>query len=173
MVIKTTLQYNMEYGNDAFPHTIQYKFISLRSPKPLISAFKSCWLLSHSVPFGVMFLCNAVGHVGSDGAHLSRSFYVKHLIVKVDVRPDLLQHGAFRCSCKEQGLVNLQAPGPECLQRPDPRAGCTSSCDQVCSDGTVKALAFSIELFLELPQCLQEALKGTLSERKTEVINSC
>lgn len=160
----------MEYGNDAFPHTIQYKFIFPRSPKPLISAFKSCWLLSHSA---VMFLCNAVGHVGSDGAHLSRSFHVKHLIVKVDVRPDLLQHGALRCSCKEQGLVNLQAPGPECLQCPDPRAGCTSSCDQVCSDGTVKALAFSIELFLELPQCLQEAFQGTLSERKTEVIKSC
>lgn len=160
----------MEYGNDAFPHTIQYKFIFPRYPKPLISAFKSCWLLSHSA---VTVLCNAVGHVGSDGAHLSRSFHVKHLIVKVDVWPDLLQHGALRCSCKEQGLVNLQTPGPECLQRPDPRAGCTSSCDQVCSDGTVKALAFSVELFLELPQCLQEALQGTLSAKKTEVVNSC
>lgn len=105
-----------------------------------------------------MFLCNAVGHMGSDGAHLSRSLHMKHLIIEVDVRPDLLQHGALRCSCKEQSLVDLQAPGPEGLQRPDPRAGCATSCDQVCTDGTVQALAFSVKLFLELPQCLQKAL---------------
>lgn len=128
----------------------------------------SCWLLPHAgFLFGV-FLCNAVWHVGGDGAHLSCSLYMKHLIVKVDVRPDLLQHGALRCSGEEQGLVDLQSPGPECLQRPDPRAGCATSCDQVCSDGAVQALAFSVELFLELPQCLQEALQRTLPERKTE-----
>lgn len=117
-----------------------------------------------------MFLCNAVRHMGSNGAHLSRSFHMKHLVVEVDVRPDLLQHGALRCSCKEQGLVDLQAPGSECLQCPDPRAGCATSCDQICSNGTVQALAFSIKLFLELPQCFQEALQRTLPERKTEIM---
>lgn len=113
-----------------------------------------------------MFLRDAVGHVGGDGAHLGRSLHVEHLIVKVDVRPDLLQHGALRSSRQEQGLVDLQAPGPERLQRPDPRAGCAASRDQVRPDGTVQALAFGVKLLLELPQCLQEALQRTLSEGK-------
>lgn len=70
------------------------------------------------VPFGVV-LCDAVGHVGGDGAHLRRSFHVKHLIVKVDVGPDLLQHGALGGPRQEQSLVDLQPPGPERLQGPD------------------------------------------------------
>lgn len=113
-----------------------------------------------------MFLCNAIGHVGSDGAHLSRSFNVKHLIIKVDVRPDLLQHGALWSSSKEQGLIDLQAPGPERLQRPDSRAGSTPSRDQECPNGAVKTMAFGIKLFLKLPQSLQEALQWTLSRKK-------
>lgn len=152
-------------------------FKALRNLSFFFSCSISCWmtvplvsevllLLPHIVLFGVMFLCNAIGHVGSDGAHLSRSLHVKHLIIKVDVRPNLLQHGALRRPCKEQGLVDLQAPGPECLQRPDPRAGRATCCDQVCSDGTVQALAFSVKLFLELPQCFQEALQGTLQRKK-------
>lgn len=109
------------------------------------------------VPFDVV-LCDAVGHVGSDGAHLGRSLHVKHLIVKVDVRPDFLQHGALRCPRQEQCLVDLQPPGPESLQGPDTRAGGAASRHQVGSDGTVETLSFSIKLFLELPQSLQEAL---------------
>lgn len=66
-----------------------------------------------------MVLSDAVGHVGGDGAHLGRSFHVKHLIVKVDVGPDLLQHGALRGPRQEQSLVDLQPPGPERLQGPD------------------------------------------------------
>lgn len=134
-----------------------------KSPKPLNSTCKSLWLLFHSaVSFGVVFLCNAIWHMGSDGAHLSCSFHVKHLIIKVDVGPDLLQHGTLWCPCKEQGLIDLQTPGSERLQCPDPRAGSTSSCDQVCSDGTIKTLAFGVKLFLEFPQCLQKAFQGTL-----------
>lgn len=109
------------------------------------------------VAFGVV-LCDAVGHVGSDGAHLGRSLHVKHLIIKVDVRPDLLQHGALRRPGQEQRLVDLQPPGPERLQGPDPRAGGAASRHQVGSDGTVEALSFGVKLFLELPQSLQEAL---------------
>lgn len=108
--------------------------------------------------FGVMFLCNAIGHMGSDGAHLCCSLHMKHLIIKVDVRPYLLKHGALRCPCQEQGLVDLQTPGPEGLQRPNPGAGCATSCNQVGPDWTIQALAFGIELFLEFPKCLQEAL---------------
>lgn len=106
--------------------------------------------------------------MGSDGAHLGRSLHVKHLIIEVDVGPDLLQHGALWRSREEQGLVDLQSPGPECLQRSDPGAGRATGCDQVRSDRTVQALAFGVELFLELPQCLQEALQGTLPERRTD-----
>lgn len=110
-------------------------------------------------------LCDAVGDVGGDGAHLSRSFHVEHLIVKVDVRPDLLQHGALRRPRQEQSLIDLQTPGPEGLQGPDPRAGGAASRHQVRADGTVEALPFGIELFLELPQRLQEAFKRTLPGR--------
>lgn len=104
-----------------------------------------------------MVLCDAVGHVGGDGAHLGRSFHVKHLIVKVDVGPDLLQHGALRGPRQEQSLVDLQPPGPERLQGPDARAGGAASCHQVRADGTVETLSFGVKLFLELPQRLQEA----------------
>ena len=117
-----------------------------------------------------MFLCNAVGNVGSDGAHLCCSLHVKHLIVKVDVRPDLLQHGALWCAREEQRLVDLQTPGPERFQRSNPGARRASSCDQVGSDGTFQALSFSVKLFLELPQCLQEALQRTLQRRKADEI---
>lgn len=105
-----------------------------------------------------MVLCDAVGHVGGDGAHLGRSLHVKHLIVKVDVRPDLLQHGALGCPRQEEGLVNLQPPGPQRLQGPDTGAGGAASRHQERADGTLEALAFGVELFLELPQRLQEAL---------------
>lgn len=113
-----------------------------------------------------MFLRHAVGHVGGDGAHLGRALHVKHLIVEVDVGPDLLQHGALGRPRQEQGLVDLQAPGPERLQRPDPGAGRAASRDQVRSDGTVQALAFGVKLLLELPQSFQEALQGALPCRR-------
>lgn len=112
-----------------------------------------------------MFLRYPIWHMGSNGSHLSRSLHMKHLIIKVDVGSDLLQHGALWCSCQKQGLIDLQAPGSEGLQRPDPRAGCTTSSDQVRSDWTVQTLAFSIKLLLQLPQGLQETFQRTLSER--------
>lgn len=101
-----------------------------------------------------MFLCNAIGNMCSDGTHLCRSLYVKHLIIEVDVWPYLLKHRALWCSCKEQGLIDLQPPGPKCLESPNPRTCCTTSCDQVGADRAVQTLAFSVKLFLELPQCL-------------------
>lgn len=118
--------------------------------------FRLVSLPTAGVAFAVM-LCDAVGHVGSDGAHLGRSLHVKHLVVKVDVRPDLLQHGALGGPRQEQRLVDLQAPGPEGLQGPDAGAGGAASSHQVGSDGTVEALSFGVELLLELPQSLQEA----------------
>lgn len=108
------------------------------------------------VAFAVV-LCDAVGHVGGDGAHLGRSLHVKHLIIKIDVGPDLLQHGALRRPRQEQRLVDLQPPGPERLQGPDTGAGGAASRHQVGPDGTVEPLSFSVKLFLELPQSLQEA----------------
>lgn len=118
-----------------------------------------------------MVLSDAVGHVGSDGAHLSRSLHVKHLIVKVDVRPDLLQHGALGGPRQEERLVDLQAPGPERLQGPDPGAGGAAGRHQVGPDGTVQPLSFGVELLLELPQSLQEAFQRTLSDRERETFD--
>lgn len=159
MVIKQPSQ----CGNDAFPKYSTSSTFPKSHESP--DSTKSRWLLPRAaLLFAVVFLCNSVGHVGSDGPHLGRSFHVKHLIVKVDVRSDLLQHGALGCPCKEQGLVDLQAPGPEGLQCSDPRTGCASSSDQVCSDGAVESLAFGIELLLELSKGLQKALQGTLPE---------
>jgi len=179
----------LHHGNYAFPNTIQNKFIffscsqkQLRfalvmfTPSPSLLLCFCFWaggfrrlLPRAGVVFLVMFLRDAVGHVGSDGAHLGRALHVKHLIVKVDVRPDLLQHGALGRPRQEQGLVDLQAPGPERLQRTDPRAGRAASRDQVRPDGTVQALAFGVKLLLELPQGLQEALQGTLPQMKEEI----
>lgn len=116
-------------------------------------------------------LRHAVGHVGGDGAHLRCAFHVKHLIVKVDVRPDFLQHGALGRSGQEQGLVDLQAPGPESFQRPDTGAGCAASSNQEGSDGAVQTLTFSVELLLKLPQRLQETFQRTLSKQiATDII---
>lgn len=105
--------------------------------------------------------------MGGNGTHLCCSLHMEHLIIKVDVRPNLLQHGALRCPCEEQGLIDLQAPGSERLQRPSSGARCAASCDQEGADGTVQAVAFGIELFLELPQRLQEALQRSLPDRKS------
>lgn len=167
----------LQCGNDAFPHTIQYKFIFPNFLHLIVCLLlfpagwlyhwhlKSWRLLPHAVFLSGIFLCNAIGHMCSDGAHLRCSLHMKHLVVEVDVWPDLLQHGALRCPRQKQGLVDLQAPGPECLQRADPGAGCAASCHQKGPDGTVQPVAFGVKLFLELPQCLQEALQGTLQER--------
>ena len=73
--------------------------------------------------FPGVLLCDAVGHVGGDGAHLRRTLHVEHLVVEVDVGTDLLQHGALGGPGQEQGLVDLQAPGPQGLEGPDAGAG--------------------------------------------------
>lgn len=111
-----------------------------------------------------VFLRDAVGHVGSDGAHLGRSLHVKHLVIEVDVRSDLLQHGALGRPRQEQGLVDLQAPCAERLEGPDPGAGRAAGRDKVRSDRAVEPVPFGVELLLELPEGLQEALQGTLVE---------
>lgn len=55
-------------------------------------------------------LRHTVRHVGRHGAHLLSPSHVEHLVVKEDVRADLLQEGALGCSRQEQGLIRLQAP---------------------------------------------------------------
>jgi len=68
----------------------------------------------------VVLLSDAVRHVGRDGAHLPGPLDVEHLVVKVDVWLDLLQQGPFGGSGQEQGLVDLQPPGPQGLQHTGP-----------------------------------------------------
>lgn len=66
-----------------------------------------------------VLLGDAIGYVGSDGAHLRSPFHVEHLIVEVDVGPDLLQHGPLGGSGQEEGLICLQSPGTQRLECAD------------------------------------------------------
>lgn len=96
--------------------------------------------------------------MGGHRAHLLSPSYVEHLVIKEDMRADLLQKGTLGCSCKEQGLIRLQAPAAQGLESPGPRAGCTARCHQVRAYRTLQSQALGVELLLQSPQCLQEAL---------------
>lgn len=103
-------------------------------------------------------LCHTVRHMGSHCAHLLSSSHMEHLVIKEDVWADLLEERALGCSCKEQGLVGLQAPAAQGLESPGPRAGCAACCHQVGADWALKAQALGVELLLQPTQRLQKAL---------------
>ena len=125
--------------------------------------------LPHLGAFDVgVFLSDAIRHMGGHGSHLGRSLNMEHLVVKVNVGPDLLQHGALGGPGQEQGLVRLQAPGPQGLQGPDPRAGCAAGRHQVSADGAVQTVTPGVELLLQLAQGLQEALQRALDHRRRQ-----
>lgn len=106
----------------------------------------------------MVLLSDAVGHVSRYGPQLLSSLNVEHLIVKVDVRFDLLKQRPLWSPSQEKSLINLQTPATQSLQDTGARAGSAAGCDQEGADGTVDALVFDVELSLELPQSLQETL---------------
>jgi len=137
---------------------------------------KPCVLQNVVSLFPGILLCDAVRHVGRDGAHLRCALHVEHLVIEVDVGTDLLQHGALGGPSQEQGFVDLQAPGPQCLEGPDTRAGGAAGRHQVGPDGTVHAVALGVELLLELAKGLQEALQRALQSGHGNIkvgVNPC
>ena len=103
--------------------------------------------------------------MGRDGAQLPRPLDVEHLVVEVDVRLDLLQQGPFGGPGQEEGLVDLQPPGPQGLEHAGPAAGGAAGRHQVGADGTVHALVLGVELPLQLAEGLQETLQGPLVDK--------
>lgn len=103
-------------------------------------------------------LCHAVRHMGGHCAHLLSPGHVEHLVIKVDVRADLLQEGALGRARKEQGFICLQAPAAQGLKRPGPGAGCTACRHQVGADGALQPQALGVEFLLQPTQGLQKAL---------------
>lgn len=106
----------------------------------------------------VVLLPYPIRHVCRYGSQFLSPLNVEHLVVKVDVWFDFLQHWAFRRPGHEQSLVDFQAPASESLQDTCPGAGGAAGRDQEGSDGTVQTLIFGVEFSLELPQNLQETL---------------
>lgn len=107
-------------------------------------------------------LGDPVGNMTRHCPKFSCSLHMKHLVIKENVGPDLLQHGAFGGPGQEESLVDLQTPRPQRLQRSGTRTGCAASRHQVGTDRAVHALTFAVELLLQLPQSLQEAFQRTL-----------
>lgn len=116
-----------------------------------------------------VFLGNAIGYMGCNGSHFCCPLHMEHLVIEVDVWPYLLQHGTLWGSGEEQCLVSLQAPGSECFQGADARAGSGPCSHQVGTDGTVQTMTLCIELLLKFPQGLQETLQWTLQEAEKVV----
>lgn len=106
----------------------------------------------------MVLLSDAVGHVSRYGSQFLGPLDVEHLIVKEDVRLDLLQQRPLRSPGQEKGFVDLQTPATQGLQDAGAGTGGAAGRDEESADGAVDALVFGVELPLELPQGLQETL---------------
>lgn len=106
----------------------------------------------------MVLLSDAIGHVSRYGPQLFGPLDVEHLIVKEDVRFDLLQQRPLGSPGQEKRLIDLQAPATQGLQDASAGTGGAAGRDQEGSDGTVDALVFDVELSLEFPQSFQETL---------------
>lgn len=104
----------------------------------------------------MVLLSDAIGHVSRYGSQFFSPLDVEHLIIKEDVRFDLLQQRPFWSPGQKKSLVDLQTPATQSLQDASARTGSAAGRDKEGSDGTVDALVFDVELSLELPQSLQE-----------------
>lgn len=103
-------------------------------------------------------LCHTVRHMGGHSAHLLGPSHVEHLVIKEDVRADLLQEGALGRARQEQGFICLQAPAAQGLESPGPRTGCTACRHQVGADRALQPQALGVEFLLQPTQGLQKAL---------------
>lgn len=106
----------------------------------------------------MVLLSDSIGDVGGYGSQFRGPFNMEHLVVKEDMRPDLLKQGPFRSPRQEESLVDLQAPAAEGLQDTSSGAGSAAGRDQEGSDGAAQTLVLGIEFPLELSQGLQETL---------------
>lgn len=84
--------------------------------------------------------------MGRDGPQLLGTLDVEHLIVKEDVRPDLLQQRPLGSTGEEKSLVDLQAPATQGFEYAGPGASCTTGRHQERTDGTVHTLVLGIKL---------------------------
>ncbi|KAI9537595.1 hypothetical protein NQZ68_023840 [Dissostichus eleginoides] len=51
-----------------------------------------------------------IGHVACYCPDFRGPLHMKHLVIKENVRPDLLKHGALGCPCQKESLIDLQTP---------------------------------------------------------------
>lgn len=93
------------------------------------------------------------------------SFYVKHLIVKGNVRSDFWQDWTLGCPCKEECFINLYSPAAKSFQHSGSRAGSTPGCRQLSPDWRVQLFVPEVEPLLEPSKVFHETFQRTLCQR--------
>lgn len=79
----------------------------------MIKSFHFFLCITCFYPFPLMILLsNSIGHMSSDCPELLGTLDVKHLIIKEDVRSDLMKDRPLRSPSQKEGLIYLQSPAP-------------------------------------------------------------